>query len=91
MPEFVTTILGVIPSPPFQLYELPPDAVNVMDKLEQLISLDGLLVIVTTGNVFTFMTPDKVATAQLETLDVAVKLNTPDCVGVPLMVKMPAL
>ena len=84
-------MLGVVPRPPFQLYEVPPEAVNVIDKLEQLISAVGLLEIVTTGNMLMVMTPDKVATAQFETVVVAVKLNTPDCVGVPLMVKIPAL
>jgi hypothetical protein len=60
------------------LYEVPPDAVNVIDKLEQLISLEGLLVIVTTGNAFIVIVPVIVATAQFVTIVVAVKLNTPD-------------
>ena len=84
-------MLGVFPKPPFQLYEVPPEAVNVIDKLEQLISLDGLFVMVTVGSVLIVRVPDIVATAQFETVVVAVKLKTPDCVGVPLMVKIPPM
>ena len=90
MPVFVTVITAFVPNPPAQLYVVPPEAVNVIVRLEQLITVDGLLIIEAVGEAFTIIVPEIVAAVQSVPILETVKLNTPDWVGVPVIVNTPA-
>ena len=57
VPELITVIAGVAPKPLPHVYCVPPDAVSTIEGLEQLIVVDGLALIIATGDALIVILP----------------------------------